>query len=67
MNSLLIPGNPPAVSFYEDWAREIVQRQPSAQVRVSAYPLPPRGLKSRDAMARIADHHVQNLKRFSED
>ena len=39
MNLFLLPGNPPALHFYELWAHEIREKIPGARVEVARYPL----------------------------
>ena len=39
MNYFIIPGNPPALYFYQEWQKEIKAWQPQAHVFVSEYPL----------------------------
>lgn len=66
MNFFLIPGNPPAVHFYELWGKDIRDHHPGAEVFVSPYPLLPQGIPSSEAMDLITLSHLEQLKRFRE-
>jgi pimeloyl-ACP methyl ester carboxylesterase len=64
MNLLLLPGNPPAVSFYEAWAREIRDQHPPSRIHVCDYPTPARQENSRAAMQEIREHFSNQLQNF---
>lgn len=63
----MIPGNPPATSFYELWREEILQRFPDAQVKVSPYPLLQRSADSESAMNVVTECHISNLRKFHQE
>ncbi len=64
MNYLLIPGNPPAVYFYQLWQREILQQQANSQVKVSPYPQLSPMADSARAMGIVTAAHAQQLEQF---
>ncbi len=61
MNFFIIPGNPPAVHFYELWKTEISRAMPGTLVEVSAYTSPSPGQKSKDAMNHVVNSHSNKL------
>jgi pimeloyl-ACP methyl ester carboxylesterase len=67
MRYLLLPGNPPAVHFYEVWKKEILRQQPGARVTISAYPLLDRHLNSVEAMKSILQVHSRCLQDFQRE
>ena len=67
MNYLLLPGNPPAVHYYELWGREITARLPGARVSVSHYPDLRPTTDSPKAMREILDAHFEQLQRFYQE
>lgn len=64
MNYFLIPGNPPAVHFYEQWAKEIEESQPDSVAVVSPYPQVSPDMNSEEAMDYIYRTHEAQLKSF---
>jgi pimeloyl-ACP methyl ester carboxylesterase len=60
----MIPGNPPAVHFYELWKHEISKQLPSAQIMVSAYTRPAPNLKSAVAIDQVVQEHAKALVAF---
>lgn len=64
MNYFLIPGNPPAVSFYKLWQDEIKAKHPFAQIRVAHYPKLQRTRNSHQAMNEILSSHLDQLNDF---
>lgn len=64
MNYFIIPGNPPAVHFYEQWGKEIIAKVPAAKVRVSHYPKLVKNLNSEKAMNDVVAAHLEQLMEF---
>lgn len=63
MNLFIIPGNPPAVHFYNKWIEEIAETHPDYGAFVSAYdtnlsPSSPRYLEA------VAANHTKNLEKY---
>jgi esterase/lipase len=64
MNYFIIPGNPPAVHFYEQWGKEIIAKEPTAKVRVSHYPRLAKNPNSESAMKEVLTAHREQLIAF---
>ena len=64
MNYFIIPGNPPALHFYEEWAKEIITKEPTAKVRVSHYPRLAKNSNSESAMNEVLAAHREQLIAF---
>ncbi|HXH73562.1 MAG TPA: hypothetical protein VNJ08_01255 [Bacteriovoracaceae bacterium] len=64
MNYFIIPGNPPAVHFYELWGKEIMVRVSGSKVRVSHYPLLEKNSNSEMAMNEVLAAHREQLRDF---
>jgi len=64
MKFFLIPGNPPATYFYEQWGNEIKALQGDANVCVSHYPDLKHGTNSLDSMAEVMEFHFKQLEKF---
>ena len=64
LNYFLIPGNPPAVQFYELWGREFKADNSEAKIRVSNYPLLDMMNDASLAMDCIFEEHLDQLKKF---
>lgn len=67
MNYFLIPGNPPAVHFYELWGQEIRTLAPKARIKVSPYLLPSEKTESDEAMRELLRGHRQQLESFYQE
>jgi hypothetical protein len=67
MNYFLIPGNPPAVQFYQQWGEEITQQSTHATFKVSHYPLLDQMSDSSKAMDLVLSEHRKQFKLFSEE
>jgi hypothetical protein len=67
MNYFIIPGNPPAVHFYELWGKEMIARAPAAKVRVSHYPKLIKNLDSEKAMDQVFTAHLEQLINFYDE
>jgi len=59
VNLFIIPGNPPAVHYYDLWGQELVAAGLIRAYRVSAYPRFELRTDSVDYFCRVADHHAQ--------
>jgi predicted alpha/beta hydrolase family esterase len=64
MNYFIIPGNPPAVHFYQLWGEEIIAKVPTAKVRVSHYPKLAKNSNSENAMNDVVLAHLEQLVDF---
>jgi predicted alpha/beta hydrolase family esterase len=64
MNYFIIPGNPPAVHFYQLWGSEIIVRVPTAKVKVSSYPKLEKNSNSESAMNEVLTAHLEQLMDF---
>jgi thioesterase domain-containing protein len=67
MNYFLIPGNPPAVQFYQLWGEEIIQHSTHAKFMVSQYPLLDQMSDSSKAMDLVFLEHLRQFRIFSEE
>jgi surfactin synthase thioesterase subunit len=63
MNYFILPGNPPALYFYELWANEIKKSRPDASIMISQYP-EIRNSDSASAMCVVHDAHQVKLKDY---
>lgn len=66
MNLFIIPGNPPAIYFYELWKKEILSRHPKAKIQTSPYPCFELGNDSAAYLEKVCDFHAQAFLKFSE-
>ncbi len=64
MNFFIIPGNPPALHFYELWMREIEQHLPGAIGFSSDYPALQWTSDSSLFMHQVSLHHQKNFENF---
>lgn len=64
MNYFLIPGNPPAVHFYEKWSEEIRSLNSANQAIVSPYPEVKPEPDSQAAMEKMTRTHLFQLEAF---
>lgn len=64
MNYLLLPGNPPAIHFYQLWQNEITTLQPNFKTKVSSYPLLLKTKNSNQAMETVYLAHLEQLQNF---
>lgn len=67
MTYLLLPGNPPAVYFYETWKRDILRALPNARIEVSPYPLASAVRNASVAMDQIFATHHQRLRTLHDE
>lgn len=58
----IIPGNPPAVHFYELWKNEILELLPNAIIRVAVYPNAIATVDPKTAMQFIADNLTSQVE-----
>ncbi|MFZ4712552.1 MAG: serine aminopeptidase domain-containing protein [Bacteriovoracaceae bacterium] len=66
MNYFLIPGNPPAVHFYELWQKEIMASDPKAEATVCSYPLLPKNSNSKKAIDDVLKYHEEQFNHFQQ-
>jgi hypothetical protein len=66
MNYLLIPGNPPAVHFYEEWKNEIELSQKDFLTRVSSYGQLTKNNSISSKLDEMITHHHEQLENFIE-
>ena len=64
MNFFIIPGNPPAIHFYELWRKEIEQQLPGAIGFSSDYPMLQSTSDSALFMNQVSSHHQKNFENF---
>ncbi len=64
MNFFIIPGNPPALYFYELWRREIEQNLPGSIGFSSDYPELHSTSDSSFFMNQVSTHHYKNFENF---
>ncbi len=64
LNLFIIPGNPPALYFYELWAKEIKQEHPGCAVCLSPYPRLPLSGDASKYLNDVADMHGEKLGIF---
>jgi pimeloyl-ACP methyl ester carboxylesterase len=64
VNYFLLPGNPPALHFYESWKKEILQKFPQARVQVAAYPSVAFSHDSALIMQQVLAAHLRSLEEF---
>ncbi len=64
MHLFIIPGNPPALHFYELWAEEIKKEYKASSVYISPYPFLPNREDSLDYLNQVAAIHRENLVTF---
>jgi predicted alpha/beta hydrolase family esterase len=64
MNYLLIPGNPPAVHFYEEWKNEIELSQKDFIARVSSYGPLTKHHSISSKLDEMINHHHEQLEKF---
>lgn len=64
MHLFIIPGNPPALYFYELWAEEIRREYSECSVYISSYPLLPISSDSSRYLRDTAEIHGQELLAF---
>lgn len=64
MDFFLIPGNPPAVYFYNLWKEEIRSKHPSANIFISAYPTIANTIDSTKFMHKVMLAHLENFNNF---
>jgi predicted alpha/beta hydrolase family esterase len=66
MKYFIIPGNPPALHFYELWQKEIETQVPGAMTFSSDYPILEKTADSHYFMQQVFQHHQNNFERFLE-
>lgn len=66
MNLFIIPGNPPAVHFYELWGQEIGESEPALELRVATYPELKVNSSSDAALEEVISAHEKQLQAFHE-
>ncbi len=64
MNYFIIPGNPPAIHFYELWKNEIETTFPKANVKICHYPLLAKSSDSQLYFQWVFSSHLQQLIEF---
>lgn len=64
MNYFIIPGNPPATFFYEEWKRELLARSAKHNIFISAYPQLNFRQSSATYFEGIKRHHIEQFKIF---
>lgn len=64
VNYFIIPGNPPALHFYELWKNDILAKNPTAQVQISEYPKLDHNRDSGEVMQNILSTHAERLLAF---
>ena len=66
MKLFIIPGNPPATHFYEVWKNELLQLNPSLDIKISAYPQIKFQQSSHDFLKEIELYHEEKFLHFLE-
>jgi predicted alpha/beta hydrolase family esterase len=66
MNFFIIPGNPPALHFYELWQKEIEASVAGSKTFSSDYPLLETMTDSYSFMQHVSQHHQKNFQVFLE-
>jgi pimeloyl-ACP methyl ester carboxylesterase len=64
MNYFIIPGNPPALHFYQIWKQEIQAAHPQTSIMISPYPRYPLKQSSEDYFKLILNFHAEQLQAF---
>lgn len=64
MNYFIVPGNPPALYFYQLWKQEILALAPQSAVYVSHYARLPWTRNSQQYLQQVAQIHIQQYLQF---